>query len=145
MAWTGAEARQVAGLVTAWRPRLMSVDETMAATLVDDRWTRKQTLGHLIDSAINNYARFVVLKSGELSGFPGYNQEQWVDNGAYSSTPFSSLVDFWSHMNSRISTVLESAPPTSAAHFWIDKNLSFKFLVDEYVAHALRHMPEICP
>jgi hypothetical protein len=43
-----------------------------------ERWTRKEVVGHLIDSASNNHQRFVrgQLTSGQE--FPGYDQEQWV-------------------------------------------------------------------
>ncbi len=47
-------------------------------------WTRKQVLGHMVDSAANNHQRFVrAALEGHYSG-PGYQQEGWV---RFTATP----------------------------------------------------------
>ena len=46
-------------------------------------WTRKQIVGHLLDSAANNRQRFVrAAIDGQYSG-PGYAQDAWVAAHGY--------------------------------------------------------------
>ncbi|MGE5112016.1 MAG: hypothetical protein ACM3JB_14230, partial [Acidobacteriaceae bacterium] len=60
-----------------------------------DAWTRKQVLGHLLDSAINNHVRFVVAAlDGEYSG-PAYHAQGWVAMHDYANMPWSLLLDLW--------------------------------------------------
>jgi len=46
--------------------------------LSPERWTKKEVIGHLIDSASNNHQRFVRGQIADGQDFPGYEQEQWV-------------------------------------------------------------------
>src|SRR5690349_21860956 len=49
--------------------------------LAPERWTKKEVIGHLIDSASNNHQRLVRGQMTSGQDFPGYEQEQWVRNG----------------------------------------------------------------
>jgi hypothetical protein len=138
------ESKALLEAVSAWRPRIQMMTEEQATEVIDGKWTRKQILGHLIDSALNNYHRFVKLKTGDLVNFPGYDQEQWVRAGAYASTPLVELTALWVALNKQLAVLIGDADHAASAHVWIDKNLSFGFLVNEYVQHMLRHLPEIC-
>ena len=67
-----------------------------------ERWTKKEVLGHLIDSASNNHQRFV---RGQLAGgqdFPGYEQEQWVRIQQYQTAPWHDLIDLWRAYNTHL-------------------------------------------
>src|SRR5271154_1666835 len=56
-------------------------------------WTRKQVLGHMIDSAANNHQRFVrAALEGHYSG-PGYQQEGWVKIHGYAERPWETLLE----------------------------------------------------
>ncbi len=58
-------------------------------------WTRKQILGHLIDSALNNHQRFVrAALDGTYEG-PSYQQEGWVEMHGYGSMEWSALLEHW--------------------------------------------------
>src|SRR3989442_2875260 len=59
------------------------------------RWTKKEVVGHLIDSASNNHQRFV---RGQLAGgqdFPRYDQEGWVRVQGYQAARWADLIDLW--------------------------------------------------
>jgi hypothetical protein len=43
-----------------------------------ERWTKKEVVGHLIDSASNNHQRFVRGQLASGQDFPRYEQEEWV-------------------------------------------------------------------
>src|SRR5437762_13984687 len=60
-----------------------------------ERWTKKEVLGHLIDSASNNHQRFVRGQIASGQNFPGYEQEQGVRIQGYQSARWSDLIDLW--------------------------------------------------
>src|SRR6185369_15342018 len=49
-------------------------DDVASAPTAPEKWSRKQIIGHLIDSATNNHQRFVRV---EPDGFH-YDQDAWV-------------------------------------------------------------------
>ncbi|WP_139119839.1 DinB family protein [Xanthomonas graminis] len=137
------ESKRIHEVVEEWAPRLLYLSELDAGSVVDGKWTRRQLLGHLIDSAINNYHRFVTLRASNLVGFPGYNQESWVAAGAYNASPLTNLVHLWVALNRQIAVLVDNAVSGAEYHVWVDRNLTFGFLLNEYVSHMLRHLPEI--
>src|SRR3982750_177874 len=56
-------------------------------------WSRKEILGHLIDSALNNHQRFVrAALDGSYEG-PSYQQEGWVAMHGYKCMAWRVLLD----------------------------------------------------
>ena len=72
-----------------------------------DRWTKKEVLGHLIDSASNNHQRFVRGQIASGQDFPGYEQEPWVRIQGYQSARWADLIDLWRAYNTHILHVAE--------------------------------------
>jgi hypothetical protein len=54
-------------------------------------WSKKEILGHLLDSAVNNHHRFVRAQQVEELTFPAYAQEHWVRSQGYGERPWSVL------------------------------------------------------
>src|SRR5258705_13268704 len=67
-----------------------------------ERWTRKEVVGHLIDSASNNHQRFVRGQIASGQDFPGYEQEQWVRIQCYQGARWANLIDLWRAYNPHI-------------------------------------------
>ena len=64
--------------------RLADIPDDIAARKpAPNRWSKKEILGHLIDSAANNHQRFVRAQSAPLLEFPEYAQEFWVATQSY--------------------------------------------------------------
>jgi hypothetical protein len=75
--------------------------------LVPERWTKKEVLGHLIDSASNNHQRFVRGQLASGQDFPGYQQEEWVRVQGYQSARWPDLIDLWRAYNTHLLHVAE--------------------------------------
>ena len=59
--------------------RMMSIPEEQTGLRpAPGKWSRKEILGHLIDSAVNNQARFVRAQLQDDLVFDGYDQDAWV-------------------------------------------------------------------
>jgi hypothetical protein len=60
-----------------------------------DGWTRKQVLGHLVDSACVNHTRIAFAATqGSFEG-PAYDQNAWVTLHAWNEIPWAVIVDQW--------------------------------------------------
>ena len=73
-----------------------------------ERWTKKEVVGHLIDSASNNHQRFVRGQIASGQDFPGYEQEQWVRIQGYQSAQWADLIALWRAYNTHLLHVIES-------------------------------------
>jgi hypothetical protein len=72
-----------------------------------DRWSKKEVVGHLIDSAANNHQRFVRGQLAAGQDFPGYDQVQWVRVQHYQAAAWESLIDLWRAYNVHLAHVIE--------------------------------------
>src|ERR1700683_4957111 len=82
-------------------------------SLPASRWSRKQILGHLIDSAANNHHRFVRAQFEPDFAMPSYAQESWVNANAYQDRSWEDLVALWTIYNRHLIHVMEHAPKQS--------------------------------
>lgn len=54
-------------------------DKEASARPLPDKWSKKEVLGHLIDSACNNQQKFVRTMAEPRVDFVGYRQNHWVN------------------------------------------------------------------
>src|SRR5688500_20264119 len=73
-------------------------DQAATVPAVPGKWSRKQVLGHLLDSAANNHQRFVRLRCGDVA-LPGYAQNDWVSAQRYQDRAWTELVEPWRVLN----------------------------------------------
>jgi hypothetical protein len=117
-----------------------------AARGVEGRWSRKEILGHLIDSAANNHQRFV---RGQLTrdlSTPGYEQEKWVDAQRYQDREWKDLVELWLAYNRHLLHVMSN---TAKEH--LDATIrianydpaTLEFVMTDYVSHLKHHLKQI--
>ncbi|PYQ41688.1 MAG: hypothetical protein DMF77_15140 [Acidobacteria bacterium] len=98
----GRVAEDLARTIEAELPRLSAIPDARAAEpITAGKWSRKQVLGHLIDSAANNHQRFVRGQLGPSLAFPGYEQDKWVAAQAYQQRSWADLVALWGHPGRR--------------------------------------------
>src|SRR5579872_1654092 len=97
--------------------RLVDIsDEEASRTSGPGRWSKKQLLGHLIDSAGNNHQRFVRAQTESLHEFPTYQQETWVAVQHYGSEPWPDLVNLWLLFNRHLLHVVQHVPESALSH-----------------------------
>ena len=138
-------AHELDQILAEAHPRLRTITDEIAGTpRGTGKWSRKQVLGHLIDSAANNHPRFVRLQQGEIS-LPGYAQEHWVGSQRYQDRPWSSLVDLWFAYNSHLAHVVRHIDPASLGNVWHapDQDLTLEFIATDYPRHMRHHLDQV--
>ena len=76
----------------------------------DEKWSPREIVGHLIDSAANNHQRFVRAQFTDDLVFAGYQQEEWVEAQRYRDEPWNDLVQLWQLYNRHILHIVEVTP-----------------------------------
>src|SRR5438552_2002722 len=109
-----ATADRLSRSVDSALPALAAIQDTGASEpRAPGKWSPKQVLGHLIDSAANNHQRFVRgQQPGELQ-LPGYAQEHWVEVQHYNARRWGDLVELWSGYNRHLAHVLARIPESA--------------------------------
>lgn len=121
------------------------------------KWSPREIVGHLIDSASNNHQRFVRARFQDAMVFPTYQQDAWVDAQGYREAPWLDLVSLWSSFNLHIARVMESTPASERARFRTTHNLdqiawrtvpadqpaSLDYFMADYVGHLKHHLRQI--
>ena len=115
-----------------------------------NKWSKKEVLGHLIDSAQNNLRRFVC---GQYESTPPkivYDQDYWVKANNYQQSESQEVVAMWKLINNQIATILETMPASSyPKECDTGKNSvslhSLEWLADDYVKHLKHHLNQIIP
>ena len=111
-------------------------------------WSKKEILGHLIDSAGNNQQKFVRAMAEKRLDFVGYQQNHWVDSQKYNDRNWQDLLILWSALNLHLAHVIENvAPEVLTNEITIDDAGSFtlEFIMKDYVGHLKHHLRQILP
>jgi hypothetical protein len=139
-------ARDLRALIDEFETGLLSMTEADAArSSSPDKWSRKQIVGHLIDSAANNHQRFIRLQREPELHFPVYQQNDWVALNHYASRPWPELIALWAGYNRHLAHVLEHLDPAALPHVWDAgyNRYTLEFIVTDYVDHLRHHLAQI--
>lgn len=110
-----------------------------------NKWSKQEILGHLIDSATNNYQRFIRSQFEEIPVIP-YDQNKWNEFSYYNSFSKSQLVTFWKSYNEQILTLFKLIPKdklSKKCNTGGSDNFTLAFLFDDYVEHLEYHLKQI--
>lgn len=137
---------------------LSSISEDVAARPSQPgKWSPKQIIGHLIDSAANNHQRFVRAQFSDDLVFPGYEQEAWVGVQQYNDAPWLQLIQLWQQYNLHLCRVMSLIPNEVRQKVrmrhnlneiaWktvsTDKPVTLDYFMQDYAGHLQHHLHQI--
>ena len=97
-------ADELREIVCDFVPKLKALDESTIAIRPQPRkWSQKEILGHLIDSACNNQQKFVRIMQQPHLDFPGYEQDDWVDLQDWATADWQDMIRLWEAYNRHFS------------------------------------------
>ena len=138
--------------------RLVAIADEKAATRpAAGKWSPKEVIGHLIDSASNNHGRFVRAQAVDDLVFAGYDQDAWVRLQRYNDRPWMDLLSLWRSYNGHIAAIVEGMSPDRLSlqrtrHnldeiAWRtvsrDQPVTLEYFIRDYLAHMKHHLAQI--
>ena len=113
-----------------------------------NKWSKKEIIGHLIDSASNNQQKFVRTMAQPHLDFVGYAQNHWVESQHYQQTNWADLLDFWANYNRHIAHIIQHVDPSVLSNT-ISINgtgpFTLGFIMSDYAEHLTHHLKQILP
>jgi hypothetical protein len=121
------------------------------------KWSPKEVIGHLIDSACNNHSRFVCARLEDGLEFPGYEQDAWVTTQDYMSADWAELVTLWRAYNLHIARIVDLIPadvlvaPRPMHNLDViawrtvprEQPVTLEYFIRDYIAHLEHHLEQI--
>ena len=142
-------ADELRAIVNDVVPQLQELDQAKIGIRPNPKkWSRKEILGHLIDSACNNQQKFVRMMQQPELVFPGYAQDDWVDLQNWCGADWNQMIELWSSYNFHIAYLIENVKDEflqntisieSAGPFTLE------FIMLDYVEHLKHHVKQIFP
>jgi DinB family protein len=137
--------------------RLQQIPADKSGESEPGKWSRKEILGHLIDSATNNHQRFVRSQFSEHLEFLGYEQERWVSVQHYNDEPWPDLIDLWRSYNLHLLHIVSNIPESVLLQPRTKHNLdqiawqtvekseptTLDYFVRDYLGHMKHHLDQI--
>ena len=136
----------LASVVAHALPLLSAIPEDAASKKpAPNKWSKKEILGHLIDSAANNHQRFMRLQLQTEISLPGYDQDDWVRLNRYQQRTWNEIVTLWSAYNRHLASVIESLDDSALGRVWHspDGDVTLEFIASDYVRHLRHHLAQI--
>ena len=138
------------------KARLLDIPADQAAVSEVGKWSPKEIVGHLIDSAANNHQRFVRAQFTDNLVFPGYEQELWVSSQKYNEASWPELVQLWAAYSLHLSHVVSVMPEEVFTRARTEHNLdqiaskpvpktspaTLEYFVD-YAGHMRQHLTDL--
>ena len=149
---TNAAMRQLEKYIDSFPVKLKQYSsEEILKRPAEGKWSKKEILGHLIDSAINNLKRFTEIQFlPQPYNVVSYRQHELVIVNDYQNLPLQHLLDLWQVLNRQIVFVVK-AIHTDKLNYPVDPQYENKeiktlgWIICDYVAHMEHHFKQIFP
>lgn len=132
-------------------------EEQSARPRAEGKWSPREIIGHLIDSASNNHQRFVRAQFTEDLVFDGYEQEGWVRVQNYQGEKWADLVQLWRLYNQHMLHLISLVPEATRMKLRHKHNLhklaselmredepvTLDWFIRDYLDHMKKHLKQI--
>ena len=125
---------------------------TMDAALLEEKatlekWSKKEIIGHLVDSSIHNLVRFTEINYLEKPyQHRPYNQIDLVNLNQYQIMDPDELLQLWLVLNKQIVRLMKSVDEKALDYKIVlsdESVIDLRFLMTDYVEHLEHHINQI--
>src|ERR1700732_2390046 len=104
-------SEKLLSVIDTAEPKLRYISASDSAKpILPGGWSRKQELGHLIDSASNNHQRFVRAALQPSLDYPAYDQNGNIRVQAVQDADWDLLISLWASYNRYLAHVIAHLP-----------------------------------
>ncbi len=138
------EFQELLETVPAELSRISDTEASVASA--PGHWSRKEIVGHLLDSAANNHHRFVRAQIQDELSMPGYAQEAWVATQHYQRCAWNHLLELWTAYNRHLLHLMQQVPEyrlRNPCRIGGDEPVTLEFLMIDYVRHLRHHWDQL--
>ena len=111
--------------------------------LTPAKWSKKEIIGHLIDSAHSNIRRFIVAQYEDNPTIV-YNQEKWVAINNYQQWNNNQLIRLWYLLNNQVVEILKNTSAEIAGRTcFTNESQTVQWLAADYIKHLRHHIHQV--
>lgn len=151
-------AHQLARWISGATPPLLALgDAASARRPAPGKWSPREIIGHLVDSASNNHQRFVRFRERDDLVVDGYEQDAWVAAQRYQDAPWWELVLLWTTYNRHLARLMAATPARDRDRVRnvhnlhlrafrpvpADRPVTLGYFMNDYVEHLVHHLEQI--
>lgn len=108
-----------------------------------EKWSKKEILGHLCDSAFNNLQRIIRVQYEEIP-YIIYNQDEWVKIQNYQNRDIKDVLELWITIHQQFIHLLNIFPESKLDSIIdVGEEVSAKFIIADYLDHQNHHLGQI--
>lgn len=123
--------------------KVITLEEKMAA----EKWSKKEIIGHLIDSSIHNLIRFTEINYTQKPYiYRTYNQDDLIKINQYQEMDNDELIQLWFSINNQIIRLFKTVAEEALEYkIQLTDNsiIDLRFLMTDYVEHFEHHINQI--
>jgi hypothetical protein len=134
-------ASELEASINHYLPQLEKLNEGQSSIKpLPNKWSKKEIIGHLIDSAQNNIRRFIVAQYEDNPEIK-YRQDDWVRINNYQSCSLADLISLWYLLNKQIVAILSNTTgETLQRTSQTDTLHCIEWLAQDYIKHMKHHL-----
>lgn len=125
---------------------LLEISEDLFSMKINStKWSKKEILGHLIDSAANNHQRFIRVQYENIPTII-YDQNKWNELNHYQQLESKRIIQLWTIYNQHLLEILKRIPEENMClelNVGNEINVTLQFLMDDYLLHLEHHLKQI--
>ncbi|MGB0428936.1 MAG: DinB family protein [Bacteroidia bacterium] len=122
-------------------------EKEISMNLNPKKWSKKQILGHLVDSGINNLQRFTEIQFEEKPyNLRTYKQDELVEANFYQTSETSEILGLLTAINKRIISIIKVLDDEALNYeitTYNNEKFDLRFLIEDYVNHFEHHTKQI--
>ena len=122
-------------------------EEKVSVKLNPEKWSKKEIVGHLVDSGINNLQRFTEIQFMDNPYYVrDYNQDALVRVNNYQQEEIKNIFELLVSLNRRIIKIIRNlSEEVLSCNIVLPNHEQFtlKYLIEDYVYHFEHHVNQI--
>lgn len=137
-------ATEIETSINNYLPQFDSISEDeYSLKPLPTKWSKKELIGHMVDSAQTNLRRFVIAQYEENPAI-FYNQDKWVTINNYQAWDVKDLIQLWYLVNRQIVFVLKNISAAMSQRICItNASYTIEWLAQDYLKYLKHHIHQV--